>query len=1604
MLLAAALLCPPPARGQTALPSQAPQGWGTVAIAYPPGQAREFFGLDFSRPETLAAFSRVMVRSGQNPGEMLQLLGPEAAAKLARKAALAYAMSVLSEPGAPAEALADLNEIRGLFPEDVRTALGSVVPKAESLSSLGEARSWLESLKAPSPPQRKAAIEELSRLDWDASRKAEAREAFLSSRDSGMRKALARLFLGKPFGFRTQGEIVSWLYPGDLAEIRAFHPGLGEVPLDGKFLRSIFADPPRLKAWARNARAVREASPEAFEEWAKGGASGFGFVVEGRPASMRVSGLDLPYALPGEKGEARPGEPERVVRMVPKSSGRLNGKARALFSDFDRLIEANFQALEFLSSVEGNPTRASAERLVDLTRAMAELFSRLLGPSDKRGQEAQKALGALQAVLEEGWSGLRGAEPLPSGVRGLALDLNPSSPFGSLHSLINWMHQAAIASMTGRGGGDLGARGTADIIDGNGALETVYLGSQPPEEVASRKALRGLLSRVRDTPGLWFDTLFFDENRLWIHAQFGTHTAEVFADLSDPGDGGLLRIRYKESGYAGSGLRLKMIAAYLRRVGMDVKIEGGDRFLSASWDKDNGLSSGGLVAESLPEILRFLHQTENLDFTFNSLAYNKGVPGFTEAVSRLGDIYFAEGGWPFDYTAPSEKFLAEFQAYEARAPERTRLREKLQRELARLGLPPMPEDFPFGQKAADRHFTRAIEEAAAREEISWDGRSPPTRNPDFDPIRDIAALAASDGASCLSAGAVLRAADERELAFEVLGAAGALSAERAQKRLSNGGILTILALRDPLSGSIAFARASQWTRGSPPRELDAEGLEALLRREGFSIGRPEAWTLPQHRRLLGLLKEPLPRRPASRETASGIASSPGKGAFSIGPLSFDRSNPAAGAILAVPFTTPDDLEALSKSAGVITTGGGALSHAAITTRELGIPSAILPSASWGQDGALAVPLMRWADPTKTGEGLQTARLFPSAKPRLKEGDLVRVYGRTGEVELLRGAHVREAYEALEGLRGGGDALAWGKGWNAETELFLLEEARFDPRYSAVKDRILAAIKNNAKTMEPEDLRVFQSVRRSFSGAAAPKARLIPWERLEKRLASAEDKGPLMRLLRRLVRRSRTKDSPGLGVIFVCTSNTCRSPMAEQIARQVFEDAGVEGVRFLSRGLPGPLKAHMARESAAAMERLGFAPDRGYISQGITPSDAAGADLILAMEDNQADYLRRLFPEAAPKIMLFNEFAGLGRIDIPDPMFGPAVGEDDGRAPVPPAGPSNYLAGAAAILEAARASLPRLGAFLRLKALDRKAQDERLEAVGNGKPSVLRLDEIDDGLKDLVGGKSAKLGEISLSARVPPGIALTRFAFERFLRENGIEAPDRKAVLAGRLHPDKGVGKEILDALRASPGSIWAVRSSAIQEDGDDAAFAGAAESALFVKPEDLLAKVVENWASFWLPRGILYRERLGMSPADIQPATLIQEMVPAEKSGVIFTQHPVTGRGEILINAVYGLGEGAVSGRADSDSYTLRKQDGTECELPRIARKRRRMSEAGISPVEKNLRTRRVLSREQTRALARAALSLEKRFGRPLDVEFSIHEGNIFILQARPITAPGAGS
>jgi pyruvate,water dikinase len=198
----------------------------------------------------------------------------------------------------------------------------------------------------------------------------------------------------------------------------------------------------------------------------------------------------------------------------------------------------------------------------------------------------------------------------------------------------------------------------------------------------------------------------------------------------------------------------------------------------------------------------------------------------------------------------------------------------------------------------------------------------------------------------------------------------------------------------------------------------------------------------------------------------------------------------------------------------------------------------------------------------------------------------------------------------------------------------------------------------------------------------------------------------------------------------------------------------------------------------------------------------------------------------------------------------------------------------------------------------------------------------------------------------------------------------------------------------------------VDEDGGDASFAGQHETFLNVVGLDpLLEAIGRCWESFTAPNAIEYRRKQGLPIAGVRVAVLVQQLVIADTSAVIFTADPVTGnRDVVVINASWGLGESIVGGTVTPDVYVVGKRDAA-IKRHTIAEKRRMTValQSGTTEVQvpSFLRARPTLSEEQLGEMVRLGLALEVTNGRPVDIECAWRLGKLSLLQCRPITTLG---
>ncbi len=271
----------------------------------------------------------------------------------------------------------------------------------------------------------------------------------------------------------------------------------------------------------------------------------------------------------------------------------------------------------------------------------------------------------------------------------------------------------------------------------------------------------------------------------------------------------------------------------------------------------------------------------------------------------------------------------------------------------------------------------------------------------------------------------------------------------------------------------------------------------------------------------------------------------------------------------------------------------------------------------------------------------------------------------------------------------------------------------------------------------------------------------------------------------------------------------------------------------------------------------------------------------------------------------------------------------------------------------------------------------------------------------VGGKARNLGRLLAGGfRVPDGFCVTADACVRFLDHNGLDpvSVTEETVARGSFPPDvEQAIRSHTDLLLNQGAKTVAVRSSGASEDGSAFAFAGQFET--YLNQRDV-ASVLEHvrlcWASAWNDRLRTYAP--GLVP---RIAVVIQEMVEAEKSGILFTRNPVaSGAPGIFVEANWGLGETVVGGEVSPDSYVLDRKTGRVIEK-QIAHKlwRLRPGDSRAEPMPERLRDAEALSPEELHMLWRQGSEVEAFFGgRPQDIEWAFSGGRLYFLQTRPIT------
>ncbi|NKB23220.1 MAG: hypothetical protein GKR87_02290 [Kiritimatiellae bacterium] len=309
--------------------------------------------------------------------------------------------------------------------------------------------------------------------------------------------------------------------------------------------------------------------------------------------------------------------------------------------------------------------------------------------------------------------------------------------------------------------------------------------------------------------------------------------------------------------------------------------------------------------------------------------------------------------------------------------------------------------------------------------------------------------------------------------------------------------------------------------------------------------------------------------------------------------------------------------------------------------------------------------------------------------------------------------------------------------------------------------------------------------------------------------------------------------------------------------------------------------------------------------------------------------------------------------------------------------------------------------------------------------IITLDDQEGVSIEVVGGKAAQLVRLKKSNfSVPDWFCVPTQAFHEFLSmhdaaselmANGVDRRDGllKEMLKTPYRPDwrSELDKLAQERLDKSVASALVVRSSANVEDGANAAYAGQFDTFLGVdQVEEVWEKIKACWLSVFSDSAMEYTRNLNPTEKPAM-AVVVQDFIPADVSGVMFTANPMTKNDdECVIESTWGLGEALVGGEVVPDQFVMKraKDQAGKLEIQtKLGTKTKGLFWNGLSQKIEERKNARYFQRqaslheEQLKKLVRLGEQIETCYGRPQDIEWAIHEDHIYILQTRPITTGG---
>jgi hypothetical protein len=1175
----------------------------------------------------------------------------------------------------------------------------------------------------------------------------------------------------------------------------------------------------------------------------------------------------------------------------------------------------------------------------------------------------------------------------------------------------------------------------------------------------ARHLLRGRTSlpRVR---------IFCYGTEVHYFVSFRNHPVFIRIDYSPPLSGGMIDLAYygvsKFELDSHPGVGLEGIQTVLRRLDFLVEVE--NTRIHARYDKERAVDLADLCAKA-EALVRLAPHLMDVDWTIGSLdlpedARRLVADAWADYFDRWGTLPDAEV-----LTADRRGILAAREqrpegAVEVRwtgtapyadilsgRPRPTWPAEVHAAAAARgLEVPLLASGGEAGQLRLEAQVLSPLRDAVGRGAIVVGPDGFRRASPDlFQALHEADAfaelLSANDDRIAASARlARLATALERTLRFETTGSVNGYDVQRAALvlRQARG---AIYGLRDgtgifrlamfTLDGALFRRRADPAVPWSDNVSLDVAHLSGLLRRNAFLPSWIDVSVRAEDdaRHVRATFAAPGPRAlgtlPGER-VVSGLKAAPGRGA-GLARLGTRGRAPADldGGVLIAATLTPEDSVFLSHAVAVVGTGGGILSHAGLMAVQFGRPALVVPGEWRGVPGGPSSLICRRTEfetLTRTVAGCVVVerRHVREHEEPVTDGDLVVADADAGTLSLLgQGQTALALHDALRGLALAGRRLAQAAG---PVDVLVQRGHRLRALHQLA--RLLA------RPLEPALVR--HAVRELLGGDAASAAG-----------GEKTDLGNLLRVLlgnpacgdvadrcmRQLVRDVAERCATACvdARRLIPNAATAHDVLALRmaVARQ---HALLEQAAALTGAIDGALSAECAAVESLAHARLAALYEQ--VASAVRAAGAAGGTSeTFRHELRQA---RQLAAAVGAPVAEQDALAHLAQrlADRDRSVIGPlssraVLWPEDAGFEIEP------LAGAKA---ANLAELHRLGAAALVPpwfvVTDRAFRDV-LAVPAPGRPSgpwspgrtpaslgdaidaVIERDDADERQK------AALVRQLWEDVRLPVVLCEeVTAAYARLARRDDRTAPPSLV--------DRGLGSRILGidrrasamlevppdaAARHAPDAPYvAIRSSAREEDTQDAVGAGQFDTFLFVRGTDAVLRFLRRaWSGLWTARAIHDRQAAGRSARAGGGGVLVQRIAWSRVSGVLQTINVAAGRTrEMVVNVGLGLGEGIVSGAVAADLVVVSKDEDPFTEPIRFryvaADKRERVifdARAGTGTVRADVlahqRLRPALEYAELVALVQVATRLEAAYGHPLDIEFGFEGAALWILQVRPV-------